>query len=406
MATFLLITIYMAFISLGLPDSLLGVAWPLMRSEYGAPFEAAGLVSMFIAGSTIVSSFASGAVHKRLSTGKITFISCLMTAVALLGFSFSPSLLWLLLLSVPLGLGAGSVDAALNNYVATHYKAHHMSWLHCFWGIGATLGPIIMSQFIARQNSWRNGYLAVSIIQFSLVALLFFTLPLWKHMAKETHKSSSAPEENGNLSEAVAPRGAVEENVKPIQIKGVKLALASFLFYCGAEATMGLWGSSFLIGVKELPAATAAQWVSMYYAGITVGRFITGFVTLKLSNRHLILIGQSTALAGAILLLLPLPSLFSLVGFILVGLGCAPVFPCMIHETPARFGKENSQTIIGYQMAFAYMGSTFLPPLLGLVASRTTIGLFPFFVLANILIMLAASEKIQLLMKSRKAAAG
>lgn len=402
MAAFFLIMIYMAFISLGLPDSLLGVAWPLMQLEYGAPFEAAGLVSMFIAGSTIVSSFASGAVHKRLSTGKITFISCLMTAASLLGFSFAPSLIWLLFLAIPLGLGAGSVDAALNNYVAAHYKAHHMSWLHCFWGVGATLGPIIMSRFIARQNSWRNGYIAVSVIQFVLVVLLFFALPLWNRMAKEVNSNPADLNEGEKDSKTALPHEP-ENKVKPLQIKGVKLALVSFLFYCGAEATMGLWGSSFLVNVKELPAAVAAQWVSTYYAGITVGRLITGFITMKVSNRILIRMGQTTALAGVILLLLPLPSIFSLVGFIMVGLGCAPVFPCMVHETPTRFGKENSQAIIGYQVALAYTGSTFLPPLLGLIAARTTIKIFPFFVLAYIILMLVGSEKINVLIKVKNA---
>jgi fucose permease len=392
MTTFFLLIIYMTFISLGLPDSLLGVAWPLIQSEYGSPFEAAGLVSMFIAGGTIVSSFASGAVHKHLSTGKIALVSCLMTALALLGFAFSPALIWLLLFAIPLGLGAGSVDAALNNYVATHYKAHHMSWLHCFWGIGATMGPIIMSQFIAVQNSWRGGYFTVSMIQLALAALLFFTLPLWNRMANEFHKSP--------MDIKVDQESAAVSSNKPVgktnylNIKGVKLSLVSFLFYSGVEITMGLWGSSFLINVKELSASSAAQWVSLYYGGITIGRLITGFVTLKISNRLLIRIGQTIALAGVLLLLLPLPNIFSLIGFIMIGLGCAPIFPCMLHETPARFGKENSQAIMGYQMALAYTGSTFLPPILGVIAARTTIGLLPFFVLSYIIIMFISSEKI------------
>jgi fucose permease len=392
MATFFLMIIYMTFISLGLPDSLLGVAWPLIQSEYGSPFEAAGLVSMFIAGGTIVSSFASGAVHKHLSTGKIALVSCLMTALALLGFAFSPALIWLLLFAIPLGLGAGSVDAALNNYVANHYKAHHMSWLHCFWGIGATMGPIIMSQFIAVQNSWRGGYFTVSMIQLALAALLFFTLPLWNRMANEFHKSP--------MDIKVDQESAAVSSNKPVgktnylNIKGVKLSLVSFLFYSGVEITMGLWGSSFLINVKELSASSAAQWVSLYYGGITIGRLITGFVTLKISNRLLIRIGQTIALAGVLLLLLPLPNIFSLIGFIMIGLGCAPIFPCMLHETPARFGKENSQAIMGYQMALAYTGSTFLPPILGVIAARTTIGLLPFFVLSYIIIMFISSEKI------------
>lgn len=401
MAVFFLVVIYMAFISLGLPDSLLGVAWPVMQKEFGASIGAAGLISMVIAGSTIVSSLASGAVNKRLDTGKVTLISCLMTAASLLGFYFAPSFAWLLLLAVPLGLGAGSVDAGLNNYVAVHYKAHHMSWLHCFWGVGATLGPIIMSQFIARENSWRNGYMAVSIIQFLLVVLLFCTLPLWDRAAKKagSKREEVVPEEEASKN---LLSHEPDRNVKPLQIRGVKLALISFLFYCGAESTMGLWGSSFLVNAKGLPAATAAGWVSLYFAGITAGRLITGFITLKVSNRDLIRMGQILALAGALLLLLPFPAVCSLVGFIMVGLGCAPIFPCMIHETPSRFGKEHSQTVIGYQMALAYTGSTFLPPLLGLIVSYTTIGIFPFFVLAYIIAMLAGTEKINVLMEARR----
>ena len=377
MATLFLVIIYLAFISLGLPDSLLGAAWPVMQVEFGAPFEAAGLISMVITGGTIVSSLASGAVLKRLGTGKVTFVSCLMTAGSLLGFSFSPSLIWLLFLAVPLGLGAGSVDSALNNYVATHYKAHHMSWLHCFWGVGATLGPMIMSRSMAGQSTWRNGYLSVSLIQFALVILLFATLPLWD---KNTVLSQGTVKKTGLLN-----------------VKGVKLALTTFLFYCAVEASLGLWGGSYLVYVKGLSAVVAAQWVSMYYAGITIGRLITGFITLKVSNRILIRAGQITALAGTALLLLPLPTICSLAGFILIGLGCAPIFPCMLHETPVRFGKENSQVIMGFQMAVAYTGSTFLPPLLGLVAAYTTIGILPFFVLVYIMAMLAGSEKINAL---------
>ncbi len=400
MATFFLAIIYLAFISLGLPDSLLGVAWPVMQLNINAPFEAAGFVSMTIAGGTILSSLASGTVIKKLGTGKVTFISCLMTASSLLGFSFAPSLFWLILLAIPLGLGAGSVDSALNNYVATHYKAHHMSWLHCFWGVGATTGPLIMSQFIARQEAWRSGYFTVATLQFMLTVLLFFTLPLWDRVAKK-YESGPVDLKEGEDAKSVSSIEKVEE-VKTLGSKGVKIALVSFLFYCGTEATMGLWGSSYLVNVKGLPVAIAAQWVSLYYAGITVGRLITGFITMRVKNSMLIRMGQVIALTGAVLLLLPLPIIFSLVGFIMVGLGCAPIFPCMLHETPARFGKEHSQKIMGYQMASAYTGTTFLPPLLGFIAARSTMMILPFFVLAYIIFMLMGTEKINGLMKEKR----
>ncbi|GFZ88973.1 MFS transporter [Paenibacillus marchantiophytorum] len=390
MATFFLIIIYLAFISLGLPDSLLGAAWPVMQVDFGAPLETAGLLSMTIAAGTIVSSLLSGTVLQRFGTGKVTLVSCVMTAGALLGFSLSPSLLWLMLCAIPLGLGAGSVDAGLNNYVAAHYKAHHMSWLHCFWGVGATLGPMIMAQYISGQNAWRQGYLTVAGIQILLVIILFFTLPLWDRVAKIS-KAASA-QADGDI--AIGAEDAASKPIKPLHIKGVKFALLSFLFYSGVEATVGLWGSSFLVNSKELPASTAAQWVSLFYAGITIGRFITGFITFKLSNLTLIRSGQVTALAGAALLFLPLPTEFSLAGLMIVGLGLAPIFPCMLHETPERFGKKHAQTIMGYQMAVAYTGSTFMPPFLGLLASFATIGIFPYFIGLSAVAMLLFSERL------------
>ncbi|MDF2986485.1 MAG: transporter [Eubacterium sp.] len=403
MATFFLIIIYLAFISLGLPDSLLGVAWPVMHFDINAPMEAAGYVSMTITAGTIVSSLASGYVIKKLGTGKITFISCAMTAGALLGFSLSHQIIFLILFSIPLGIGAGSVDSALNNYVALHYEARHMSWLHCFWGVGATLGPVIMSWFISGHNTWRGGYMSISVIQFVLAFLIFVTLPMWKRNEK-----SAVHNENSALAEAETASPLLDESQQnsALKIKGVKLALITFLFYCGAEATMGLWGSSYLVNIRGIPAATAAQWVSLYYGGITAGRFVTGFFTIKISNKLLIRIGQVTALTGAALILMPFSPYFSLAGFILVGLGCAPIYPCMIHETPVRFGKEHSQKIIGYQMAVAYTGIALLPPLLGFIQARFTLVIMPFFIVAYILSMFISSEKINALMKARNSAPG
>jgi fucose permease len=397
MTIILLVIIYLAFISLGLPDSLLGAAWPVMQSDFGAPLETAGLLFMTIAGGTIISSLVSGKVLKRFGTGKVTFVSVLMTAGALLGYYFAPSVGWLILCAIPLGLGAGAVDAGLNDYVAVNYQAHHMSWLHCFWGVGATLGPIIMAQFISGENSWRNGYFAISGIQFALVIILLFTLPLWNRVTKSSQSILTEETEDSN-------DGSNEEEdkaVKPLQIKGVKLALASFLLYCGAEATMGLWGSSFLVNVKGLSAATAAGWVSFFYAGLTIGRLITGFITFKTTNRTLIRGGQIIALTGAIILFLPLPTTFALVGFIIVGLGLAPIFPCMLHETPTRFGKKHSQTIMGYQMAVAYTGSTFIPPLLGFIASHSTIGIFPICIVLFVAALLLSSEKLNSLLGNK-----
>lgn len=388
MATFLLVIIYLAFISLGLPDSLLGVSWPVMQSELKAPLEMAGLFSMAIAGGTILSSLISGRMLKKFGTGKVTAVSVLMTAVALLGFYLAPSIVWLLIWTIPLGLGAGAVDAGLNDYVATHYKAHHMSWLHCFWGVGATSGPMIMAPFMTEEG-WRNGYLTIAIIQFALVVVLFLTIPLWRRV-------------KSNLPETDTHSQSIQEEhvtgVKPLQIKGVKLGMVSFLIYCAVEAMVGLWGSSYLVEVKGMEVATAARWVSLYYAGITVGRFLTGFITFKLSNRVLIRMGQTVAFVGAIVLILPLPSIFSMIGFIVIGLGLAPIYPCMLHETPTRFGKTHAQTIMGYQMAVAYIGATFVPPLVGFLASHTSMGIFPPFVFLFAAIMLFSSESLNRLL--------
>lgn len=400
MATFLLIIIYLAFISLGLPDSLLGAAWPVMQGDLGAPLETAGLLFMTIACGTIISSLISGRILKRYGTGKVTFVSVLMTAVALLGFHFAPSIVWLMVCAVPLGLGAGAVDTGLNDYVAVNYKARHMSWLHCFWGVGATLGPIIMAQFISgdSSSSWRNGYFLIAAIQFALVIILFFTLPLWKKV--KVKRNDRLLEEIDELKDVINEK---ETNTKPLQTKGVKWALTTFFFYCGVEATVGLWGSSFLVNIKGISVATAAGWISFYYAGITVGRLITGFITYKVTNRTLIRWGQLIALSGAIILVLPLPSAFSFVGFIIVGLGLAPIFPCMLHETPTRFGKKHSQTIMGYQMAFAYTGTTFMPPLLGFMASQMTIGIFPIVIVIFAVAMLLSSEKLNIILERKNA---
>ncbi len=395
MATLLLLVIYLAFISLGLPDSLLGAAWPVMRLSLGAPLGMAGLLSMTVTVGTIISSLVSGVVVRRLGTGRVTLVSCLMTAGALLGYSLAPSVAWLIVCAIPLGLGAGSVDAALNHYVATHYKAHHMSWLHCFWGVGATTGPMIMAAFLSRNGAWRHGYLTVSGIQFSLVVLLGITLRLWERPGA-TEGAASDPAQSA-AEPAVGTKGAT-------QPRGLAYALGTFLFYCGVETTVGLWGGSYLVNVKGLPAEQAARWVAIYYAGITIGRLVTGFVAFKVSNRLLIRGGQLTALAGALLLLLPLPTGFALTGFLITGLGLAPIYPCMIHETPVRFGETHASRIIGYQMAVAYTGSTVLPPLLGLVAGFSTMGIFPVYIAVAAAAMLLLTERLNVLLAGPTAA--
>jgi fucose permease len=384
-STILLIIIYLSFISLGLPDSLLGSAWPSMYGGINVPLHFAGYISMIIAGGTVISSIFSERIIRRFGTGVVTAISVLMTAVALLGFSFSGSFALLCLWAVPLGLGAGSVDAALNNYVALHYKAKHMSWLHCFWGIGASMGPIIMSFYLINKNSWNSGYRSIGVIQCCLVAVLFITISLWGKNKSQT-----------NIEKNESSKGIKFKEL--FQIAGVKQILVAFFCYCSLETTTGLWGSSFLVMEKNISPEIAAQWISLYYIGITAGRFISGFLTLKLNNRQMVRLGQGLIVCGIIALLLPVGNVLLLPGFFLIGLGCAPIYPSLLHETPRNFGSEKSQAIMGIQMASAYIGTTFMPPLFGQITSFINFKIFPLFIggilILNIIMVEILNKKV------------
>ena len=362
----LLIIIYLSFISLGLPDSMLGSAWPSMFSSLNVPLHFAGYLSMIIAGGTVISSVLSARIIKRFGTGIVTAVSVLMTAAALIGFSVSHSFFWLCLFAVPLGLGGGSVDAALNNYVALHYKARHMSWLHCFWGIGASIGPIIMGSYLIRGESWNLGYRTVGIIQFCLVALLFISMPLWGRGS-----SKSAENETRHIS---------IEFSKLFRIAGVKEALIAFFCYCSLETIAGLWGASFLVMERGISPEIAARWISLYYIGITSGRFISGFITMKLNNRQMVRLGQVIIACGIVVLVLPFGNITLLPGLFMIGLGCAPIYPSLLHETPKNFGEEYSQAMMGIQMGSAYVGTTLMPPIFGWFASYMSFSIFPVFI--------------------------
>ena len=400
MVTLFLIVIYAAFISLGLPDSLLGVAWPVAQKEFGASLGDAGIISMVISVGTVISSLFSSKLLKRFGVGKVTAVNGLMTPLGLLGFSFVHAFVFMILLAIPLGLGAGAVDSGLNEYVAEHYESRHMSWLHCFWGVGAMAGPLIMSQYMSLGVDWRMGYLTVAIIQFVLVAVLIATLPLWNKVAEKTSQKKQEADANGENPGEPEREADLDPPIAsgkggflgPLKIKGAKVALISFFLYCGVEMTLGLWGSSFLITEKGIDAAAAAQWVSLYWGGLTAGRLVSGFLAIRFNNQQMIRIGELTVLLGVVCLLLPLPQFVCLIGFILVGAGCAPIYPCMLHETPVRFGKEDAQSMMGFQMAVCYTGSTLLPPFFGLVATKVNVGLLPVFLLVYIVIMLVSSE--------------
>lgn len=382
----LLILIYIAFISLGLPDSLLGSSWPAISRELSVSVSYAGIVSMIVSGGTIVSSLLSDRLIHRLGTGKVTLVSVFMTAVALLGFSAAPNFWILCLLAVPLGLGAGSVDAALNNFVALHYKAKHMSWLHCFWGIGATTGPVIMSLFIAGESGWKSGYRTIGIIQVCLVAVLLCSLSLWKQAEGKEDEDEAASSSGKGLKTVLG-------------LKGAKPALLAFFAYCAVEATAGLWGSSFLVLEKGIGVSTAAGWISLFYLGITVGRFLSGFITIKLNNKQMIRLGQGVLASGVFFLLLGSNHFFLQAGFVMVGLGCAPIYPCMLHDTPNRFGKGISQAVMGVQMACAYVGTTFMPPFFGLIAQYIDIAWFPVYLAGILLLMIITCEIVNKTLK-------
>lgn len=381
MVTLLLAIIYLAFISLGLPDSLLGSAWPQMHTDLQAPISSAGLVTMLIAGGTVISSLFSDKLNHKFGAGPVTAFSTLLTAVALFGFSVSDSLLMICLFSVPYGLGAGAIDAALNNYVALHYNSRQMSWLHCFWGMGAAVSPYIMGYALGKDLGWRSGYGIVFCIQLIFTLVLFLTLPVWKKAhgkgAEEAAKTEEVP------------------FFKAVKIKGVAFVLIAFFAYCAFESTCGLWASSYLVEHKNIDVETAASFASLFYLGITAGRFLTGFIADKFGDRRMIRLGLSVVLGSIVLMLLPVSGTWAaLVGLVIAGLGAAPVYPAVIHATPDNFGKENSQAIIGIQMASAYIGTTFMPPVFGLMAQHISIGLYPYFLAVFTLLALFMTERL------------
>lgn len=395
LATFLILIIYIAFISLGLPDAVLGAAWPIMQGELNAPLEAAGLLFGMVSVGTVLSSLVSGTLLKKYGTGRVTVVSVMLTAIGLLGFNYAESIYWLLLFTLPLGLGAGAVDAGLNDYVAINYKAHHMNWLHAFWGVGATIGPLVLSQFISRGHSWRNGYLFIAGFQFVLVLILLITLPLWKKVAGEGPIVKDVPEELDQEQ-----KDAKKPNI--FSIPGVKWALLTFVFYTGIEQTVNLWGSTFLVDSKGIDPATAAEWLSFYFLGITMGRVLSGFISFKLSNEQMLRLGQVIVLVGTLVLLFPLPNIFMLIGLILIGLGCAPVYPSMLHETPTRFGAENSQYVMGLQLAAGNTGALLLPPFFGLIASRFSVNILPIFLVIYAVVLLSSTERLNLFSRTTK----
>ena len=394
----LLVIIYLAFISLGLPDGLLGAAWPSMYQEFQVPVSYAGIISMIIAGGTIVSSLQSDRLTLRFGPGRVTAVSVAMTAAALFGFSVTRSFLPLCFWAVPYGLGAGSVDAALNNYVALHYASRHMSWLHCMWGVGASAGPYIMGYVLSGGGIWNTGYRCIGLLQIALTAILFLSLPLWRDRPGNGRDSAPRQEEGGGAGDA-AP-GVPLSLMQIIAIPGAGEVMVTFFCYCALEQTAGLWAASYLALHEGVSTEAAAFFASLFFIGITAGRAASGFLTLRFNDTQMIRLGLALILAGILIFFLPLGGNAALAGLIIIGLGCAPVYPCVIHSTPALFGADRSQAIIGVQMASAYVGTCLMPPLFGLLANHISISLFPFYLLAILVLMFLMHER--LLKKTRR----
>lgn len=372
--------IYLSFISLGLPDGLLSAAWPSMYGPLGVQFSSAGILSMIICIGTVLSSLLSDRITRRLGSAKVTAISVATTAAAMLGFAYSRNFFLLCLWSIPYGLGAGSVDAALNNYVALHYSSRHMSWLHCMWGVGAAAGPYIVGAILAGGRSYRTGYLWIGILQILLCTILILSLPMWK--TGDSANSDKAPK-----SRTLA---------QTLSIPGAREIMAAFFCYCALEQTAALWSGTYLVLLAGYPAEDAASLASLFFAGMTVGRAISGFITVKLDDNKMIRLGFGIILIGICVLMLPIGKLSALLGLLTIGLGCAPIYPCVIHSTPNHFGAENSQALIGIQMASAYVGIALMPPLFGLIAQHISIHLLAPYLLMLLIIMVVAYKKMVL----------
>jgi len=436
MFSFLLLIIYLSFISLGLPDALLGSAWPIMHEELKVPLSYSGSVYMLISCCTILSSLKSESLNRRFGTGKITAFSVMLTALAIFGFSMSRSFYMLLLFAIPYGLGAGSVDAALNHYVALHYSSRHMNWLHCMWGIGASIGPYIMGFVLQRGFSWSKGYLLIGILQSGLTFLLFLSLGLWKekedanglakgelHDGAEAHlevetkeRAETTPEAKTNslMMDTESEEGKKAMSFREIlRIPGAKECIASFFFYCAIEQTIGLWSGSFMVYSLRIDAKLAASLVALFYFGITFGRFLAGIFSAKWKDEELILGGIAILFLGIALLFpaglfsgkrlfgMELRQVFVILSLLFMGLGCAPIYPAIIHSTPYNFGAENTSALIGKQMASAYIGSLSLPPVFGVLAKNFGTELFPFYAVVLGIAMLYMYK--QLLKKTKEA---
>ena len=388
MGSLLLAVIYLVFISLGLPDSLLGSGWPTMQVAFGVPSSYAGYVSMSISFMTIISALLSPRMIRRFHTKWIVIVSIFMTIMGLIGFSISTSYLMLFIFVVPYGLGAGAIDASVNHYVANNYSGSVMNFLHCFYGVGAVISPNIMALALSRAR-WNEGYRWTAYIQMGILFVCILSLPLWKR------------NENGAEGENEAGAGIREA----IKVPGVVLTLIAFFAYCSGEATCFLWTSSYFAGVKEgLSDGMIASFGSLIFGGLMLGRLISGFVSNRLGDRLLIRIGIAVEFVGILMVMLPIKNWVpAAIGFVIIGTGMGPVYPAIQHMAPENFGKRYSAAVIGLQMASAYVGSTFMPMAFGILQQHIGIGIMPFYLLIFAVLNISMLERTYVVLKSRKA---
>ncbi|MBQ7323925.1 MAG: MFS transporter [Clostridia bacterium] len=389
MASFLLFIIYIAFIGLGLPDSMFGTAWPAIYADFALPISYGSFITSIVACGTIVSTLFSARLIHKFGTNKVVAVSTLLTAVALLGFSFSNNIWVMMLLSVPLGLGAGAVDVALNNYVALHYSAKQMSFLHCFYGIGVSVSPYVLSLVIGGENGWRNGYQIAFFIQIAISILLFASQSVWNKVGKT--ESSTEVDEVKNLT--------IRETLK---IPGVKSMCALFFLTCVIECRFSCWGITYLVEYKHMSAEQAASVILFYFVGMALGRFLSGVFADKVHSWKIIMIGELVLGVAVFLLALPGSAMLSSIGLFMIGLGNGPLFPNFNHLAPESFGKDVSESVISLQMAAAYVGVLVGPLLCGLLGQGLGMFIFPIYIICAFIAMAVITVSAQKLLKKKE----
>lgn len=375
MTTLLLLIIFVAYIGLGIPDSLLGAAWPAIYEDLNLPVSYASYISMLVSIGTIISSFMSGKVIKKFGTAAVSVVSTILTAAALLGFAFSKNMIWFCVLALPLGLGAGSVDTALNNYVALRYSASSINFLHCSYGIGVAISPYLMSVALSDSNNWRRGYLIMFAVQSAIALLLIVTLPVWKKV-----KSSAESEEETEQTSALTMRQA-------LKMKSTKPSIGIFMGSCAIESLCLVWGSTFLVQTKNIGADDAAKLITVYFIGMTAGRFLSGILSKFVPPKKIIVAGQIITMTAIIIMFIPSTTTVAAIGFFLIGFGNGPLFPNMTHLTPIIFGKSISQSIIGTQMGFSYISILLTPLIFGNITRFFGVWLFPYCLAVMFVVM-------------------